>query len=493
MPRPPPRSRWVPPLATSLAIHGLVFLEGCPPGSGSQEPSPLVAAGGSRLAIRLVPPPEQAPAALLTVAEPPPPAIVSAAAPPARGVARGSPRPRPAGTPTPPPDRAPAPSPGAAQPAPTPPVTPAEEPPPADHSDAAAPPDGVTDVDQPGLEATRTWVRGDPDAPEQTPDDATAMSDRDRVVAAETRREAPSALGARAPAVQSAGERAAAGDAVTELERLEPQELAGGVSPTTQQATTGDAPRPAATAQAPAVAARPSVAAVAGVVDPVAVAPLGTLPSVALGATPSAASNPSIARDASSPEPPPDRAHPSPQVVAARQGRVGPSDGAGRADDPVSLPVVAAGQAVGQGGLDPDASGRVDAFRSTAVAGAVPGQTLGVAPLEVTFGDVTALSARATPLGRYLAEVDAVLRARWKVPVELRALGYAGVTVVQVTVDRSGRVRELAITGRSPFPELDAYALAAVPPRLPPLPAEVLGRSAAFQWQFRVGDVPLPP
>jgi TonB family protein len=106
-------------------------------------------------------------------------------------------------------------------------------------------------------------------------------------------------------------------------------------------------------------------------------------------------------------------------------------------------------------------------------------------PEEVALDVQALVGVRTHPLAAWATRVDAFLSAHWKIPVDVRALGVSGTTVVGFTVGRNGRVSDVKLIQSSGRPELDARALAAVPARFPALePPEwaPLRLRYSFRW-----------
>lgn len=102
-----------------------------------------------------------------------------------------------------------------------------------------------------------------------------------------------------------------------------------------------------------------------------------------------------------------------------------------------------------------------------------------VLPDDVPEGTVAGAPAADTPLGRYVAQVEALIRAAWddlELDVHRRALGIQGATTVQFLVTRRGEVEDLRVVRHSGHADLDRLALRAVPTTVPPIPADVGAR-----------------
>jgi TonB family protein len=91
-----------------------------------------------------------------------------------------------------------------------------------------------------------------------------------------------------------------------------------------------------------------------------------------------------------------------------------------------------------------------------------------IGPLDV--------STVGSPLGRYVAEIETIVRERWH-QVDLdplhRVLGVHGIATVQLYIHRTGRVTDIVLHASSGNPHLDAMALSAIPTTLPRIPREV--------------------
>ena len=90
--------------------------------------------------------------------------------------------------------------------------------------------------------------------------------------------------------------------------------------------------------------------------------------------------------------------------------------------------------------------------------------------------DHVAVDAQATPLGRYLAEVERIVITRWyatDLPMATRTLGLTGDVTLQFHVDRRGHVAGLRVLTSSGHQALDVLALGAVPGAFPRFPRDV--------------------
>jgi len=84
-----------------------------------------------------------------------------------------------------------------------------------------------------------------------------------------------------------------------------------------------------------------------------------------------------------------------------------------------------------------------------------------------------AVNARATPVGRYIAQVEDIVGARWQqqdIGTSSRAVGIQGQVTVQYTIRPTGRVTEIELARSSGHPILDQIALDAIPRKLPRFP-----------------------
>ena len=111
-----------------------------------------------------------------------------------------------------------------------------------------------------------------------------------------------------------------------------------------------------------------------------------------------------------------------------------------------------------------------------------------VVPDIVALGNASRVPSRETPMGRYLAGVDAHLRAGWILPLEVRALGIQGACEVTFTVDSRGRVQDKHLSRRSGRQELDGLALSAVPHRLKRMPTDLPLETLTVRYTFRSTD-----
>ena len=89
-----------------------------------------------------------------------------------------------------------------------------------------------------------------------------------------------------------------------------------------------------------------------------------------------------------------------------------------------------------------------------------------VVPEETELDVASAMSARETPLGRYAAGIDQLLRDAWDPPLEVKVLTGYGVTTVRFVVDGRGRVVDKELVRQSGVAGLDEAALAAIPARV---------------------------
>lgn len=105
----------------------------------------------------------------------------------------------------------------------------------------------------------------------------------------------------------------------------------------------------------------------------------------------------------------------------------------------------------------------------------------------VALGDEARVSIREHPLGAWMVGVDSQIRAASRFPEELRALGVDGDVVVRFRVAKDGTVSEARVLRGSDVPELDLAALAAIPPRVPALPAGEKGRYVTYTFRYRAG------
>ncbi|GEM_PF-5585264 len=90
-----------------------------------------------------------------------------------------------------------------------------------------------------------------------------------------------------------------------------------------------------------------------------------------------------------------------------------------------------------------------------------------VLPEDIPLDVEALVSAVETPLGRYAASIDQLLREAWAPPLEAQVMSGYGVTTIQFRVDNRGRVTDKELTRLSGVPGLDIAALGAVPQRVP--------------------------
>jgi TonB family protein len=133
--------------------------------------------------------------------------------------------------------------------------------------------------------------------------------------------------------------------------------------------------------------------------------------------------------------------------------------------------------ALGWGARNQDHTTAPKAVQGTLGGDATPlGGTATVLPEEATPDGQAGVSAVATPTGRYIAEVEALVVERWNaipVPPDQVAMGVSGTVVVELRIDRSGRVLDVRIVKHSGFPILDMQARNAIPERVPRIPHDV--------------------
>ncbi len=147
-----------------------------------------------------------------------------------------------------------------------------------------------------------------------------------------------------------------------------------------------------------------------------------------------------------------------------RAGELSDGDGQTHAGEGTGIAEANPGERQRQRGSRAAAGGTGSALTDTAT---VAGEEI---PLDVEV----ALNAVETPLGRYAASIDQLLREGWRPPLEAQVMSGYGVTTVEFRVDRKGRVTAPALTRMSGVPGLDDAALAAVPTRVPRPAREVL-------------------
>lgn len=83
---------------------------------------------------------------------------------------------------------------------------------------------------------------------------------------------------------------------------------------------------------------------------------------------------------------------------------------------------------------------------------------------------------RDSVLGRYVAELESLVAARWarlELPIRERASGIQGTVQVEYHIDRSGRIHDLRVTRSAGVLSLDRLALEAIPRRVPRIPQGV--------------------
>jgi TonB family protein len=108
---------------------------------------------------------------------------------------------------------------------------------------------------------------------------------------------------------------------------------------------------------------------------------------------------------------------------------------------------------------------------STSVDG---GAAVHASTLEAEASAVTSASARGTPLGVYLAQVEALVIGRWAaVDPPIEALLAVRPVVVSFRLHRTGEVTDLTLVQSSGEPAVDALAVSAIPDRVPRFPRDV--------------------
>lgn len=143
--------------------------------------------------------------------------------------------------------------------------------------------------------------------------------------------------------------------------------------------------------------------------------------------------------------------------------------------------------ALGWGVNDAEEARAREAIEGTQGADAAPARSSLLSLLDVDATD-PAVSARGTPLGRYLADAEQRVLDRWfaqPIDAERRALLPTTEIVVRFDVERNGRVSEPAIVRGTGDALLDHIALSAIPRRLPRFPKDLVLDHFSHQLTLR--------
>lgn len=108
--------------------------------------------------------------------------------------------------------------------------------------------------------------------------------------------------------------------------------------------------------------------------------------------------------------------------------------------------------------------------------------------VDAVEGPQARVSALATERGAWIQEVDAVVRERWasrELPVHLQGIGLRGEATVQFVIQPNGRTSEPVLVRRSGNEWLDAYALDAIPPKVPKMPRTLEPVAVEHRITFR--------
>jgi protein TonB len=108
-----------------------------------------------------------------------------------------------------------------------------------------------------------------------------------------------------------------------------------------------------------------------------------------------------------------------------------------------------------------------------------------VLPEELELSAAATVDVRSHPLGRWMDEVDPLIRAAWRWPPDALALGARGTVAVLITVRPNGRVDPPRLLRSSGEFSLDDAALKSVPQNVPPPPG---GEAVTLTYTFRYRD-----
>lgn len=339
------------------------------------------------------------------------------------------------------------------------------------------------------------------EAPGQRPDQALAESRHDQD--AEALRRSPvlsDRLGPTSPSSPASSAVGAAEAAVTGAPRPPPS-----AAPDPVPSPTAPPPPPAAASwwdtlrpYLPALPGAPWAAAEGGdrapVAEPVPPVPVPPLPVPPLpvpaesNGEPVSEPRPAPPTEGAAPEaadaPPATPVPPRPESLATAPSEAPPHPPVDRhvdpsVDRPVDPPVAPAPEAsdaeradavadVAGTTLDGARAATVDAARAVASSH----QTV----IDAEVAEAPQVATRATDRGAWVQAIDEVVRAHWtdqEFPAHLAAMGVRGDTTVRFTVQPNGRTGEVTLVRRSGNETLDAIALAAIPERVPRMPAGI--------------------
>jgi TonB family protein len=141
-------------------------------------------------------------------------------------------------------------------------------------------------------------------------------------------------------------------------------------------------------------------------------------------------------------------------------------------------PVQELREALGWGGIDREALAPRPEW-----AGTLEGRGARHTSPQTALDDVdiswrTAVNAQGTAVGRYIAQVEDIVGARWQnkdIGTFSRARGIQGQVTVQYRIQPNGRVTDIRLARSSGHTLLDQIALQAIPRKLPRFPSG-LGR-----------------
>ncbi len=159
-----------------------------------------------------------------------------------------------------------------------------------------------------------------------------------------------------------------------------------------------------------------------------------------------------------------------PGEIAADLGPVeGP--GFGSADPTLELR-----RALGWGGIDRDRFAPRPEWAGTLAGQGAAHMSPQTVLDEVAISWEAAISARGTPVGVYIAQVEDIVGARWQrqdMQTHARARGIQGQVTVEYKIRPTGKVTDLTLARSSGDPTLDRMALEAIPHKLPRFPNDV--------------------
>ncbi len=109
---------------------------------------------------------------------------------------------------------------------------------------------------------------------------------------------------------------------------------------------------------------------------------------------------------------------------------------------------------------------------------------------EVELGDAAAVGVRKTDLGVWFTGVDDMVRASWKPPIAELALGAEGRVLIEFTVLRNGKIRDVVMLDSNASKPMQQAAIDAVPAGVPRLPGSY--GPLRVRYLFRYGSAEHP-